>query len=163
MITEEQFQDICVRLEKWRKDRGLSIEDQQKGFATNFAEEINEAQKAFKQAKETLHTNFLHTDLIRYMNDYVDGLCDASVVAINAGCSLDTKIQVSPTKDTITIRDLLLITEKMGFDSYKCMKEVCEYISKRTGKWDEETKKWIKDDTKITPPNFFNCVKPVKD
>lgn len=35
--------------------------------------------------------------------------------------------------------------EGLGFDYFKCMQETIKEISSRTGKYDDEAKKWIKD------------------
>ena len=54
------------------------------------------------------------------------------------------------------------LATKKGYDFYKCMKETLKQINSRTGAWNEDLKKWVKDTSpeakeKEYQANFYKC------
>lgn len=54
------------------------------------------------------------------------------------------------------------LASKKGYDFFKCMQEVLNQINSRTGAWNEDLKKWVKDTSpeaksKEYQANFYRC------
>lgn len=157
-MTELQFNEIKERLSKWREERRLTYENQQAGFLGNVFEEISE----YFRAKDNL--------------ERVDALCDISVFCFNAfqlkfgeisnikRASIfhlidhftsyflehNNKTVYNNSKDEdfeyLLIVEIEILVKNLGFDFYKCMLETIKEIESRTGYYDKEKSKFIKND-----------------
>lgn len=151
-MTKEQFNEIKERLAKWRKDRHLTYENQKEGFLGNVFEEVSEYFRA------------------KYDLGKIDSICDISILCFNAfdvnyinyynskslklthiithialaGYKIEENINTTETIESI-IQNLGVVCENLGFDSYKCMIETIKQIESRTGKYDNDLKKFVKD------------------
>ncbi|EFS7927565.1 hypothetical protein HW053_001651 [Campylobacter jejuni] len=156
-MTYREFNLIKERLTDWRNERGLTYENQQAGFLGNVFEEISE----YFRAKDDL--------------ERVDALCDIAVFCFNAFdiidfdyycefCSNNENIEIYNLTDEISevcckvIKKLQVKTsipriisycqylcKNLGFDFYKCMLQTIKEIESRTGYYDENLNKFIKD------------------
>ena len=117
----------------------------------------------------------------------IDALCDIAVLTINAGADVDdnTKAKVIDiTKTTIVnssfssllsycgdyagyvkafscFNDILLVCAKLcenyGFNFQIAMDETIKEISSRTGAYDENAKKWVKDESDETKAKWYKA------
>ena len=80
-------------------------------------------------------------------------------------CLLESSVNIahSPSQEIAMLysfcRDL---ATKKGYDFFKCMQEVLKQINSRTGAWNEDLKKWVKDTSpeaksKEYQANFYRC------
>lgn len=141
-------------LEVWRTERHLSIESQYDGLKGNFFEEVSE----FYRADDD--------------NGKVDALCDMIVFIINASINInlyprkDFDVMDLGYADVakecdfhlknaiitfvsgdyrLPIFYLLSAIHALGYDPKKCLAETIKEISSRTGKYNSELKKFVKD------------------
>ena len=147
------MKEIAKKLTQWMDERSLDINGQRKGFVPNIQEEMTE----YFTAKDD--------------NQRIDALCDITVFCINAmkkyqkesikepesvaniipsvtlGKQLDQITQNKFSKDSLEsmIDICYTLATEMGYDFKKAMDETIKEISSRTGSYDENAKKWIKD------------------
>lgn len=147
------MKEIAKKLTQWMDERSLDINGQRKGFVSNIQEEMLE----YFSAKDN--------------NQRIDALCDITVFCINAmkkyqkenikepervanvipsvtlGKQLDYITQNKFSKDSLEnmIDICYTLATEMGYDFKVAMNETIKEISSRTGAYDENAKKWIKD------------------
>lgn len=162
-MTELQFNEIKERLYKWREERHLTYENQQVGFLGNVFEEISE----YFRAKDNLERvdalcdiavfcfnafDFKYRAVSSNMNYYT--FSDVVVYNIYSlfGARTDN-LYVVDNENAIYLENHLNLTmfeieqlcNNLGFDFYKCMLETIKDIESRTGYYDENLNKFIKD------------------
>lgn len=149
--------EIYEKLNEWKAERHLSLENQRVGYYSNILEELGELSEAMR-ANDS--------------NGYIDALCDVIVFTVNA---LE-EYRYSPTVANVTrntpreelLRQLLhkigqygvswdsryvcniynicsLLAIQEGYSLYPSMLETIKEISSRTGSYDPSIGKWIKD------------------
>lgn len=149
----KEFKEITDKLAKWREERHLSLESQEANLIGNVLEEIVE----FTRAKDG--------------NERIDALCDMLVFIINA-TGIKTieryKLRYTPSEiyDEVLflieiasllkaesgvyriniIKNIIQLIKEYGYNPYLCMLETIKEISSRTGKWDDDIKKFVKYD-----------------
>lgn len=152
-MNNRQFRKIIYKLAKWREERHLSLENQEANLIGNVLEEIVE----FTRAKDD--------------NERIDALCDMLVFIGNTL----TNYEIGRYKDVYAylkgkkhisslilrcycltlgeehtklffIKEIILIIDSLGYNPYLCMLETIKEISSRTGKWDDDIKKFVKYD-----------------
>lgn len=153
-MTKQELIEIRGRLGEWCNARHLTLESQQVGYIGNVLEELTEYARA------------------KTIFDQVDALCDIIVFSINAIDSqrqillekyADHEIKASPERLAKAVLDgiddgLILsnyfstpicvcinLLRFLGFNPYKCLDETLKEIESRTGKYDIEIKKFVKD------------------
>lgn len=153
-MTYQELVEIRGRLGEWCNDRHLSLESQQIGYIGNVLEELTEYARA------------------KTIFEQVDALCDIIVFSINATDSqrqillekyADHDIKASPEKLAKAVLDgiddglivpsyfsnpvcvCVNVLRFLGFNPYKCLDETLKEIESRTGKYDIEIKKFVKD------------------
>lgn len=141
-MTEQQFEDIKSRLKKWREDRWLSVEDQQKHFKVNYVKELLE---------------FFEAERDNNKREMIDALCDMVIVAINSGKTLgdwhysiknetfDISFLTYVLNDNADCELILYALKHFGYDPYLCLLETIKELETRTGSWNEKEGKWCKD------------------
>ncbi|EHO1685672.1 hypothetical protein KIM83_000941 [Campylobacter coli] len=158
-MTEIQFNQIKERLTQWRQERHLTYENQQKGFLGNVFEEVSE----YFRAKNDLEKIDALCDIVIFcfnsfdlefkeMGKIYD--CDAtkiSIVDITDDLTYTTaKFMRKDFKDFNNIYRLVFnckhLCENLGFNFYQCMLETIKEIESRTGFYDDELNKFIKDE-----------------
>ncbi|EAH9477441.1 hypothetical protein EYI48_08760 [Campylobacter coli] len=157
-MTELQFNEIKERLSKWREERRLTYENQQAGFLGNVFEEISE----YFRAKDNLERVDALCDIVIFCFNSFDLEfkeivkiydCDVtkiSIVDITDDLTYTTaKFMRKDFKDFNNIYRLVYncehLCKNLGFDFYKCMLQTIKEIESRTGHYDENLKKFIKD------------------
>ncbi|EAH6799131.1 hypothetical protein EI892_01460 [Campylobacter coli] len=158
-MTEIQFNQIKERLTQWRQERHLTYENQQVGFLGNVYEELSE----YFRAKNDLEKIDALCDIVIFcfnsfdlefkeMGKIYD--CDAtkiSIVDITDDLTYTTaKFMRKDFKDFNNIYRLVFnckhLCENLGFNFYQCMLETIKEIESRTGFYDDELNKFIKDE-----------------
>lgn len=153
VVSVQYLKQIVKNLKLWRESRRLTIEMQQEGFVNNFNEEVQEYNDATSPEEK------------------IDALCDMAVFVINcwdltmadieyielrlsklitqskAPLKLLKTTNIVKNKKTSIDQLAYLFTEmhNMGYDPYVSMDETIREIRSRTGSYNEEKKKWIKD------------------
>lgn len=172
-MTVDELKKIKTDLDKWKKERHLSIVSQRVGLVGNLAEELTEFYRA-------------RTD-----EERVDALCDMIVFSLNAMSDIQANMWISilhrgifdmckgkpykhlsefseyftalydlptleyldqETKEKHYNKALIQICNhcsfslaSMGYNDYLCMTETIKEISSRTGSYDKSLGKWVKD------------------
>lgn len=154
-MTLEQEQHIQDLLKAWREERHLFIESQRDGLIGNIFEEMAEYYRAPIGDEE------------------IDALCDIYVFCMNSlkleditntrrryklffkktheqRLSDDIKNLMENPYDDVYVYMLMITVEDMttnflGYNFYECMLETIKEISSRTGHYDENIHKFIKD------------------
>ncbi|EAJ4656533.1 hypothetical protein CYA84_10195 [Campylobacter coli] len=162
-MTELQFNEIKERLSKWCEERHLTYENQQAGFLGNVFEEISEYFRA-KNDLEKIDAlcdiaviffnafDFKYRAVSSNMNYYT--FSDVVIYNIYSlfGARTDN-LYVVDNENAIHLENHLNLTmfaieqlcNNLGFDFYKCMLETIKDIESRTGYYDENLNKFIKD------------------
>ncbi|HEH6263712.1 TPA: hypothetical protein SHR85_001631 [Campylobacter jejuni] len=157
-MTQREFNLIKKRLADWRNERHLTYENQQAGFLGNAFEEISE----YFRAKNDLEKIDALCDIVIFcfnsfdlefkeMGKIYD--CDEtkiSIVDITDDLTYTTaKFMRKDFKDFNNTYRLVFncehLCKNLGFDFYKCMLQTIKEIESRTGYYDENLKKFIKD------------------
>ena len=151
------LKQIYKGLDEWRNERGITAESQKAGYIINIMEELGELAQALRGLEiESVRKTAEH--------EIIDALCDIAVFTINAGANIRDEYKPLSIDTTNTFSDLnclLLYTstfdfkkillncavlcEHYGFNFEIAMLETIKEISSRTGSYDENAKKWIKD------------------
>ena len=154
-MTLEQELELQELLKQWRDERHLTIESQRNGLIGNLCEEMAEYYRATNESKK------------------IDALCDMSVFCINSLSKSIKEIKAKAKQNfflgkieklysvdvCINRNDLDKLDsqlyyfidiiqseiEEMGYDFYECMLETIKEISSRTGHYDENIHKFVKD------------------
>lgn len=154
-MTLEQEQHLQDLLKQWRDERHLTLEMQNAGLMGNLCEELSKYYRATNN------------------DEKIDALCDISVFCINS-LSKSIKeiktefkqilflekienlysISICINRNDLDkldsqlyyfIKVIQLEIEEMGYNFYKCMLETIEEISSRTGHYDKNIHKFVKD------------------
>lgn len=144
---------------QWRQERHLTYENQQVGFLGNVFEEVSE----YFRAKNDLEKIDALCDIVIFcfnsfdlefkeMGKIYD--CDAtkiSIVDITDDLTYTTaKFMRKDFKDFNNIYRLVFnckhLCENLGFNFYQCMLQTIKEIESRTGFYDDELNKFIKDE-----------------
>lgn len=157
-MTELQFNEIKERLANWREERRLTYENQQAGFLGNVFEEISE----YFRAKDDLERVDALCDIVIFCFNSFDlefkemgkiydfDTTKINIVDITEDLTYTTaKFMRKDFKDFNNIYRLVFnckhLCKNLGFDFYKCMLETIKDIESRTGYYDENLNKFIKD------------------
>ena len=158
--------EIYAQLEAWRADRKITAESQRQGYIRNVMEELGELAVGLRDydswSKCDLRFCQIHKEMAE--REIIDAICDISVLTINAGADIRDEYKPLSIDTTNTFSDLnclLLYTstfdfkkillncavlcENYGFNFEIAMLETIKEISSRTGAYDENAKKWVKD------------------
>ena len=159
------MKELAKKLTQWMDERSLDINGQRKGFVSNIQEEMVE----YFSAKDD--------------NQRIDALCDIAVFCVNAmkkyqkesikepetvtniissvtlGKQLDQITQNKFSKDSLEnmIDICYKLATEMGYDFKKAMDETIKEISSRTGSFDENANKWIKDTSKEAKAKWYQA------
>ena len=164
--------EIYKGLAEWRAERGITAESQKAGYLVNVMEELGELASALRDYEKFSVTEQDTTKKQKAEYEIIDALCDISVFTINAGADIPcynkpTRLELEPclslynllreTADhqrcfnSITLCYVLGVCASLchqyGFDFQKAMDETIKEISSRTGAYDENAKKWVKDES----------------
>ena len=153
------LKQIYKGLDEWRSERKITAESQKEGYIINIMEEFGELSQALRGLEiESVRKTAEH--------EIIDALCDIAVFTINAGADIRDEYKPLSIDTTNTFSDfncLLLYTstfdfkkillncavlcEHYGYNFEIAMLETIKEISSRTGSYDENAKKWVKDES----------------
>ena len=162
--------EIYKGLAEWRAERGITAESQKAGYLVNVMEELGELAQALRDKAEY---------------EIIDALCDISVFTINAGTDIPCENKISGIENNIfqtyktyetllnacggysigfnayafngVLRTCAVLCYKLGFDFQKAMDETIKEISSRTGAYDENAKKWVKDTSEAAKSKWYQA------
>ena len=164
--------EIYKGLAEWRAERGITAESQKAGYLVNIMEELGELASALRDYEKFSATEQDTAKKQKAEYEIIDALCDISVFTINAGADIPcynkpTRLELEPCLsldnllkeiadhqrcfNSITLCYVLGVCASLchqyGFDFQKAMDETIKEISSRTGAYDENAKKWVKDES----------------
>ena len=165
--------EIYKGLDEWRAERGITAESQKAGYIVNVMEELGELATALREYERFSKPSYPYQKNKKYAeHGIIDALCDISVFTINAGADIPcynkpTRLELEPCLsldnllkeiadhqrcfNSITLCYVLGVCASLchqyGFDFQIAMDETIKEISSRTGAYDENAKKWVKDES----------------
>lgn len=175
-MTLEQELEIQELLKQWREERHLTLEMQNAGLMGNLCEELSEYYRATNNdekidalcdmyvfcmnsldgdlnfIKDVLKTsveyrfpllNYINTCLELINSNKIDGNCPVEK-------ELNKYLQV-------LMLNVEIEATEMGYDFYKCMLETIKEISSRTGNYDKNIHKFVKDTTPEAVKNWHKA------
>ena len=175
--------EIYKGLDEWRAERGITAESQKAGYIINIMEELGELATALREYERFSKPSYPYQKNKKYAeHEIIDALCDISVFTINAGADIPcynkpTRLELEPclslynllreTADhqrcfnSITLCYVLGVCASLchqyGFDFQKAMLETIKEISSRTGSYDENAKKWVKDESNEAKAKWYKA------
>ena len=178
---EINLTEIYKGLDEWRAERGITAESQKEGYLVNIMEELGELSAALRLFEKSKRVNDSH-ELKCAEHFIIDALCDISVLTINAGADIPcydkpTRLELEPCLSLynllreiadhqrcfngITLCYVLGVCASLcyqyGFDFQKAMEETIKEISSRTGAYDENAKKWVKDESDEAKSKWYKA------
>lgn len=163
VIYPVHMDSILEDLAIWRQERGLTRENQLTGYNANICSELEE----FYRAKT--------------IEEEIDALCDIAVFSINILdsdtdsrelCYLVQMYVEKPDEVTLTfdltakgkvvsparnLAKVLAAVYKKGYSPYIAMGETIKEISSRTGAYNAEVGKWIKDTSEEAKAKWYTA------
>ncbi|AQW83037.1 hypothetical protein [Campylobacter pinnipediorum] len=179
-MTKEQFNDIQERLKVYRKERGLTYENQSNGLMANILEELAEYLRAGDDNERIdalcdMAVFILNSfELKKYeIEEILYFLCDEDECFINSTFVndifelVDNYITFGKRDNKYLGRSLFILflgIKDKNYDIYKCMLETIKEISSRTGYYDEIQKKFIKDKNQLNEykADYESCKKEIR-
>lgn len=174
--------EIYKGLKAWRDERRISVKSQKAGYIVNVMEELGELAQALrdfekiKNASKNDYVGYYELDLEKTEHEIIDALCDIAIFTINAGAELrDKRKPLSfDIADAVGSLDYLLfnistfdfkkvlfncatLCKEYGFNFEIAMLETIKEISSRTGSYDENAKKWVKDDSEQARAKWYSA------
>ena len=175
---------IYKGLDEWRAERGITAESQKAGYLVNVMEEFGELSAALRLFEKSKSVNDSH-ELKCAEHFIIDALCDISVFTINAGADIPCENKISGIENNIfqtyktyetllnacggysigfnayafngVLRTCAVLCYKLGFDFQIAMDETIKEISSRTGAYDENAKKWVKDTSEAAKSKWYQA------
>ncbi|HED5364299.1 TPA: hypothetical protein R5B02_001600 [Campylobacter jejuni] len=158
-MTKEQFNEIKERLSKWREERHLTYENQMEGFLGNVFEEVSE----YFRAKDDLERVDALCDIavlminsfefLEYVSfDLIEKKVDIfQIIEHFTGYFIEYRDKIEYYNEYKEFEYLMIVeieclVNSFGFDFYKCMIETIKEIESRTGYYDDDLNKFIKDE-----------------
>lgn len=170
-MTLEQEQYLQSLLKNWRKERHLTLEMQNAGLMGNLCEEMAEYYRAKNEYEKidalcdicVFCMNSIDADF-KYLKDVLETSVDYRfyIVSYINNC-LELVNNNSPVEKELNkyLHVLMLNVEieatEMGYDFYKCMLETIKEISSRTGNYDKNIHKFVKDTTPEAVKNWYKA------
>ena len=146
-----QFKDIVSKLEQWSIERKLDMDKQRSGIIGNLLEEITE----FSRANNEIEKIDALSDILVFLINVMDkkdidkyNTCTINIPYVNPLCSLlhlINKYIIFHISIMEMIKSVITIIEQHKYNAYLCLIETIKEISSRTGSWDDNIKKFIKD------------------
>jgi hypothetical protein len=129
--------NIFNRLKDWADSRGISKQDVSQNDWVKVRNELL-----------TLHLSFKNMGVKGYVLNIVEELTEYSEAMLND--------DINEVVDAICDVEVFSATElvKMGFDIEKSYNEVLKIIESRTGRWDDNLGKFVKD---YKPETWYNA------
>lgn len=173
---------IYKGLDEWRAVRGITAESQKAGYLVNIMEELGELASALREYEKSSATEQDDAKKQKAEYEIIDALCDISVFTINAGADIPcenkpTRLELEPCLsldillreiadhqrrfNSITLYYVLGVCASLchqyGFNFELAMLETIKEISSRTGTYDENAKKWVKDESDEAKAKWYKA------
>ena len=178
--------EIYKGLKAWRKERGITAESQKAGYLVNIMEELGELATALREYERFSKPSYPYPKNKKYAeHEIIDALCDIAVFTINAGADIPCENKISGIENNIfqtyktyetllnacggysigfnayafngVLRTCAVLCYKLGFDFQIAMDETIKEISSRTGAYDENAKKWVKDESNEARAKWYQA------
>lgn len=171
--------EIYAKLKAWRAERKITAQSQKEGYIINIMEELGELATALREYERFSKPSYPYPKNKKYAeHGIIDALCDISVFTINAGADIipdeiDTRNNQSLSFLLAWINyfessnfvkhanDVLMccasVCEQYGFNFEIAMLETIKEISSRTGSYDENAKKWVKDTSEAAKSKWYQA------
>ncbi len=159
-MTLEQEQKLEQLLKNWREERHLAVESQRNGLMGNLCEELSEYYRATNNDEKIDALCDIYVFCANSLKMSVDIIINImnNVVAINPfntyifemlhkltySFNYSDEFKINTTLYSI-MRSVAYKTNELGYDFYKCMQETIKEISSRTGHYDKNIHKFVKD------------------
>ena len=160
-----KLNEIYAQLKAWRAERKITAESQKDGYIINIMEEFGELAAALRDYERFSKPSYPYPKNKKYAeHEIIDALCDIAAFTINAGADIRDEYKPLSIDTTDTFSDLnclllyastfdfkkillncAVLCEYCGFNFEIAMLETIKEISSRTGSYDKNAKKWIKD------------------
>lgn len=187
ILVPERFIGILYKLEGWRKERHIDGKDQIASLYANLLEEQAELERALlANDQEGIIDAYCDMvvfllnayDINNWFSKQVNLGNDIRIVKMPIKTSVLNNIRATINKEVrlVCIDQVKNINKEVytfvsyifsviymyGYDPLSCMEEVIKHISSRTGKWDDNIKKFIKDTSDEAKaqwyePNYESC------
>lgn len=168
-MTLEQEQNLQNLLKQWRDERHLTVESQRDGLMGNLCEEMAEYYRATNESEKIDALCDMYVFCMNSLDgDLKDTIDDLEIKLFselfNLKCcklilisDIENKLQKLKVEKIIVktfnialyilMKNLENEVREMKYDFYKCMLETIKEISSRTGHYDENIHKFVKDRT----------------
>ena len=178
-MTLEQEKHLQELLWKWREERHLTFQDQIDGLVGNLCEEMAEYYRATNDDEKidalcdiyVFCMNSLDSDL-KVTRDDFNKTDFPRIYALN-DCKMVLLSEIKDNLDELKLEDIdvnyfnLYLyammkniekeTIKLGYDFYECMLETIKEISSRTGHYDENIHKFVKDKSEEAVKKWYKA------
>ncbi len=178
-MTLEQELELQELLKQWREERHLSIESQRDGLMGNLCEELSEYYRATNESEKidalcdiyVFCMNSFDEDL-KVTRDDLDRKIFPRIYYLN-DCKLlliteiENKLNELKAEtiiaDTFNLYLYMLMknveykTLELGYNFYECMLETIKEISSRTGHYDENIHKFVKDKSREAVKKWYKA------
>ena len=157
-MTKEQFNEIKERLAKWREERKLTYENQRERFLGNSYEEVSEYFRANNSLERidalcdivilcfnAFNLNYTEMKIIRYDEPESISISDITYDLSFITSSFMNYNFKSPSNIYRLILDCKYLSKNLGYNFYGCMLEAIKEIESRSGYYDPEIKKFVKN------------------
>ena len=175
--------EIYKGLKAWRHERGITADSQKAGYLVNVMEEFGELASALRDYEKFSAADYPYQKNKKYAeHGIIDALCDIGVFTINAGADIPcynkpTRLELEPCLsldnllkeiadhqrcfNSITLCYVLGVCASLchqyGFNFEIAMLETIKEISSRTGAYDENAKKWVKDESDEAKAKWYQA------
>lgn len=151
-----EFELIKERLKKWRDERMLTRDMQKAGIVGNLLEELCEYQRAKNDIEKIdalcdISVFTLNTFEVKFLNQYntifykkgtnISKIIELVASLAKGNTSLEEERAIAMAIIMLCVKEI----EYLGYDFYKCMNETLLEIESRTGHYNKEIKKFVKD------------------
>lgn len=159
----QQEQHLQELLKQWREERHITLQNKRDGLIDNLHKKANEHYKAINESKKIYALcdtsifayNSLSDDIENFWKKYNNFLYNeffsSSVIDAVRVVGICVLNEYAESKINEQLYKLIKTCEKkaieMGYDFYKCMLETIKEISSRTGHYDENIHKFVKDNS----------------
>lgn len=181
-MTLEQELELQELLKQWRDERHLSIESQRDGLMGNLCEEMAEYYRAVDESEKidalcdmyVFCMNSLGRDLKVAREDFEDAnkkilamYCALPSLKFYLLDNIELKLMELKKNEIIVdslnlflyafIRNVEYEIQSMKYDLYKCMLETIKEISSRTGYYNEDMHKFVKDKSREAVKKWYKA------
>lgn len=171
-MTLEQEQQLEQLLKQWREERHLSIESQRDGLIGNLCEEMAEYYRATNKSEKidalcdmyVFCMNSLDEELKLLYNKYTSGPVYPAILKYSMRFSIlqfiadDTVRHLNVNSAAyMLMKNIEREVKELDYNFYKCMMETIKEISSRTGHYDENIHKFVKDKSEEAKSKWYKA------